>query len=135
MATLSTKNLAQAIYEASHDKEGKELSVILANATQMLADKNLLSRAKDILQSLQDIFDKENGVVRVYVESTNKLSKDSLDEIESEIKKRYKAKEVYIEAIINEEHLGGIKIRVADEIIDLTLAHRIKALQDHLITH
>ena len=89
MATLSTKNLAQAIYEASHDKEGKELSVILANATQMLANKNLLSRAKDILQSLQDIFDKENGVVRVYVESTNKLSKDSLDEIESEIKKRY----------------------------------------------
>lgn len=135
MATVSTKTIAQAIYEASHGKEGKDLSVVLENTTKILAAKHLLSKAPEILSELQDIIDKKEGIVRAHVESSHKLSKAIHDEIEDELKKRYKAKEVHLEVTENPKLLGGMKIQVRDEIIDLTLATKINQLQHYLIEH
>jgi hypothetical protein len=40
MATISTKNVAQAIYAAVKDKSGDELTRTMANAVEFLSKKN-----------------------------------------------------------------------------------------------
>lgn len=135
MATLSTKNIAYALYESIKGKKGKDLDGAFAQAVEFLNKRHLMSKSKQILEDLQKIVDEDEGVIRATIETAKKLSKAHVDELEKEIKHRYKAKEVHLDITENPKLLGGIKIQVKDEIIDLTLAHQINQLQNHLIAH
>lgn len=135
MAKFSTNNIAHAIYAATKDKEGKDLDVVIKNTAQMLKNKHLLSRSPDILKKLEEIIDKENGIVKAEVHSKEKLSKKMTEEVGELIRKRYKAKEIMIYHTEDKKLLGGIRIQVGEEIIDLTLKNKLKQLQDYLIAH
>lgn len=135
MATISTKNLAQSIYESSKEKDGAVLDTILLNAVTLINKKHLMSKSKEILSSLEKIIDKDEGLVRAKVSSKSKLDKKTADEIEDFIKKRYKAEKVILEFEINEKLLGGIKIQIGDEIIDTTLKNKIRKLENYLINN
>ena len=135
MATISINNLARAIYESSHDKEGKELDVVTKKAVSLISKKHLLSKSKEIITQLEKIIDKKEEVVRAKISSKDKIDKKILSEIEDIIKKRYKAKNTVLEFNIDPKLLGGIKIEVGDEIIDTTLKNKIKKLENYLITN
>jgi len=134
MATISINNLAHAIYESSLNKKDGELDIVTKNAIDLISKKHLISKSKEILNTLEKIIDKKEGVVRVKISSNKKIDKKITDEIEDFIKKKYKAKNAVLEFEINEKLLGGIKIQVGDEIIDTTLKNKIKKLENYLIT-
>ena len=133
MATISIKNLASAIYESSLDKEGHALDSILEKSVIFMRDKNLLGKKEEILEKLEEIINKEGGVVKVKISTSQELKKEFKEDIEDFIKKKYKAKEVLIEEKVNPKLLDGIKIEIGDDIIDTTLAHKINQLQNYLI--
>ena len=133
MSKISIKNLAQAIYESSQGKEGVDLDDVIKRSVTFIRDKNLLSKSKDILEALEGIIDKENGVVKARVSAGHKLGNELEKEIEGIIKRKYKAEKVIIEEKENPKLLGGIKIEVGDEVIDTTLSNKINQLQNYLI--
>ncbi len=133
MATISTNQIANAIYLSSKGKSGRELDEVLVNATQMIANKKLMSRSKDILKKLEEIQDADEGIAKVKIISAEKLHKTIKDELEESLKKRYKAKDLILETEEDKSLLGGVRIEKGDEVIDLTLKNKIKQLQEHLI--
>lgn len=133
MASISIKNLAYAIYDSSLDKEGKELDSILEKSVVFLQDKNLLGKKKEILEELEKIINKNNGIVKAKISSSEKLKDEGRKEIEDFIKKKYKANEVIIEQEVDPKLLGGIKIEIGDDIIDTTLSSKIHQLKNYLI--
>jgi len=133
MSKILIKNLARAIYETTSDKEGDNLNKSILNCSQFIRDKNLLNKKKEILSDLEEIINKENGIVKIEVSSRKKLNEKIEKEIEDFIKKKYKAKEIIIDKKINDELIGGIKIKIGDDIIDTTLLKRINQLQNYLI--
>ena len=135
MASTSIKNLAQAIYESSLTKEGKELDVAIDKCALYLKNKNLLGKKEEILNALEKIVNKENSVIKAKVTTEMKLQTDVTKEIEEFIKKKYKAKEVILEEKVDKKILGGVKIEIEDDIIDVTLRNKIKQLQNYLITN
>ena len=134
MSNVSIKNLAYAIHQSSLNKKGEELDSIIKNSTELIKSKNLLGKSHQILKELENIIDKENGVVRIKIHSKEKITKKTEEEIDNFIKNKYKAKEVLIELKENPKLLGGIKIEIGDEIIDTTLRQKLNKLQDYLIT-
>jgi F-type H+-transporting ATPase subunit delta len=134
MATISINNLARAIYESSEKKDGMELDIVMKKAVSLISKKHLMSKSKEILTQLEKIIDKDEEVVRAKISSRIKIDKKVTDEIDDFIRKRYKAKHTVLEFVVDEKLLGGIKIEVGDEIIDMTLKNKIKKLQDYLIT-
>jgi F-type H+-transporting ATPase subunit delta len=135
MATVSIKNLATAIYESSKNKEGKDLDVLMADCAKLIADKHLLGKSEQLLDALETIIDQEHGVTRAIATSKIKLNTKMKEEVEEFIKKRYKAKEVILELKEDPNTLGGIKIEIGDEVIDMTLRNRLNQLQNYLITN
>jgi len=133
MATISIKNVAQAIYESSYKKEGKELTAITEKIVDLISKKHLIGKSKDILIQLEKIIDKKEGIVRAKISSRTQIDKKVIDEIEDFIKKKYKANNTILEFEVDEKLLGGIKIQIGDEIIDTTLKNKIKKLQNYLI--
>jgi F-type H+-transporting ATPase subunit delta len=133
MATISINNIARAIYESSHDKEGAQLDVVTKNAITLISEKHMLGKSKEILARLEKIVDKNEEIVRAKVSTKGKLDKKIITEIEDYIKKRYKAKNTILEFTESDDLLGGIKIEVGDEVIDMTLKNKIHRLKNYLI--
>ena len=133
MAKISTKDIAQAIYATAKGKSGHELHNAMANATEFLVKKNLLGKTKEILEELEKVVDDDEGIVKAKVGSPRKLKKSVQEDIEGILKKRYKANEIILDLYEDKDLLGGIKIQVKDEVIDLSLAHKVHQLQNYLL--
>ena len=132
MGNISNNDIAQAIYLNSKDKTGHELSLSLKNVVNFLHRRRLFNKSKDILLKLNKIINKDKGILIVIVKSSEKLHGKEKEEIEHLLKKRYHAHEVLLEEHIDEKLLGGIRVEINDEIIDLTLKNRIYKLQEYL---
>jgi len=135
MPTISTKNVAQAIYAAAKDKSGDELTRAMANAVEFLAKKNLLSKAPKILEDLENIHNADQGIVSAKVSSKTPLTKYTIDEIRHILKSRYKANEIVVHEKEDKSLLGGIRIEAKDEIIDLSLKNKLNKLHNYLLTN
>ncbi|MFA6251583.1 MAG: F0F1 ATP synthase subunit delta [Candidatus Paceibacterota bacterium] len=135
MATISVNNIARAIYESTNEKSGVELEVILKNTVKLLSEKHALGKSKEILNKLQKLIDKNEEVVRAKISSKAEIKKGVVSEIEHFIKKRYKVKNAILEFETDDKFLGGIKIEVGDEIIDMTLKSKINRLKNYLVTN
>lgn len=135
MSKISTKNIAKAIYESSVGKEGSSLDFVVKNTVNLLHNKRLLKKSKKIIEELDKIVNKEENTIKIKVSSRQKLNNQTLNEIENFIKERYKVEKVDIEEKEDIKLLGGIKIEVGDEIMDLTLKHKIHKLKNYLINN
>lgn len=133
MANLSITNTAKAIYSALKDKTGEDLDNVLLNVPKVLDQKGMLSKSDSILEVLQNIIDKDKNIIRAKIYSIDKLSVENIKKIEEELKDRYKAEKVYLTEIEDKNILGGIKIEIADEIIDLSLLKKVTQLKKHLL--
>ena len=135
MATISNNDIARAIYLHTKDLGGSALDGAIKKSVVFLARRNLLGKSADILKSLQKMVYDEAGALEVKVSSKDKLSEESKKEISSILKKRYGDKELIWQDHIDETVLGGFKLEIKDELIDMTLKSKIKNLQKHLIEH
>jgi F-type H+-transporting ATPase subunit delta len=134
MATTLNNDIARAIFLVSKGKGGGDEHLVNKRIVQFLAKKRLLSKAPDILLRLGKIINEEEGRVIAKVSSKNKISEVAKKDLAQALSKRYSGKEVSLIESIDERLLGGFKIEVNDEIIDMTLKNKIKKLQEYLIT-
>ncbi len=132
MATISNNDIARAIYLVSKDKTSVELHDINTKVVRFLVRRRLLSKTPDILVRLNETINHEEERVVAKVSSIRKLDEGLKNELISFLKERYKAKEVTLKEALDEKLLGGIKVEVGDEIIDLTIKNKIKKLQEYL---
>lgn len=135
MATISINNLARAIYESSQGKDEADLDVVVKNTVKLLSEKHMLGKSKELLDRLEKLVDKGDELIRAKIISKIKLDKKTIEEIEEFIKKRYKIKNSVLVFEIDEKLIGGIKIEVGDEIIDMTLLNKIHKLKNYLINN
>ena len=132
MATITNNDIARTIYLLSKDKSGSSLSSLLHNVVKFLARKRLLSKSENILSSLKKIIDHESGVMVAKVATSDKLSEEVKKHLIHSLKERYHAHEVHLVETQDKKLLGGFKIEVDDEIIDLSLKNKIGKLKEYL---
>lgn len=94
---------------------------------ELLVDKNRLA----ILPELADMFDRladaSHGLVRVRVRSWKPLSEAHKAGLTEKIM-RITGKKILIEAEADATLMGGMLVRIGDNVIDGTVAHRLKAV-------
>jgi F-type H+-transporting ATPase subunit delta len=132
MTVISNKNIANAIYLAANGKNGDEQSLVSKKVVQFLIKKRLLSKSKDILSYLSKIINEHEGVIEARVYSSEKINENTQRELSLALTKRYQAKRVKLIEILDKKLIGGFKIEVNDEVIDLTIKNKIGKLQKHL---
>ena len=133
MASISNNNIAEAIYLELKDKNENEQSSVFPKIVKFLVKKRLLNKAPDILNRLGKIINKEKGVVVAKVSSRDSLDEKTKQELKNSLAKRYSAKEIDLILNTDEKLLGGFKIEVRDEVIDLTIKNKVGKLQEYLL--
>ncbi|MCE9548973.1 F0F1 ATP synthase subunit delta [Candidatus Nomurabacteria bacterium] len=132
MKKLTNNEIARAIYLSTKGKSGTHLTDTLHNVVKFLHRRRLLLKSKEILEILKKIINKEERVMVAKVSSVKKLDAEIKKDLTHSLKKKYDAKEIILEEKLNENLLGGVRIEINDEVIDLTLKNKIGQLQKYL---
>jgi ATP synthase F1 delta subunit len=132
MAVTTNKDIAHAIYLATKGETGASLDSRIKDVVKFLDRKRLMSKAGAILESLEKIINKEEGRLEVQVWSAQKLEPTTIHDLKHFIQERYGAKDIILKEKVDESLVGGMKIEVNDEVIDLTMKNKITKLQEYL---
>ena len=132
MIFASNSQIAKAIYLALKGKVGGERNEAERNVVSFLFRRGFSSRISRILPVLAKLEDKEEDRISARVISGRKLSDNVKREISAIIRKHYKKKHIALKEEIKEDLIGGFRIEAGDEVVDLTLKHKLKELQAHL---
>ena len=73
-----------------------------------------------------------NNVRIVEVETSHKLKPAQIESLKLLFKNKYES-DIEIEEIVNEQLLAGIRVKIDDEVIDLSLQNRFNQIKQQLI--
>jgi len=133
MVTLSNNDIAEAIYLSTKDKKGNELGDTTKKIVEFLKNRGLISKSREILEKLDNIINKDINRIVVKVYTKEKLRDKLKIELITYLKERLKAREIILEEKQDEKLLGGLRLEINNEIIDLTVKKKILKLKEYLI--
>jgi len=129
---ITAAQYAQALYELTKDKPENELGVVVEKFVQDLRDKRLLNRYEEIIRKFVKIYNKENGIIEAKAVTSRSLDDKLVERLKVAVKDRYRAKDVELEVLTDDEVKGGVRIIAGEEILDASIAGRLRKLKKTL---
>ena len=110
----------------------KQTTARLQNFLTLLLEKKRIVFMKEIYEIFENLKSDYNKVCNVEVESPYVLSSGQLKELEKQLKLKYKS-QIKIHQVISKELIAGIKIKVNNEVTDLSIRNRLEHVTQHLM--
>lgn len=112
--------------------EGK-MSPLTLNFLRLLNDKGRLSHLPAITAALDSMVQEAFGRVEVDVYTAESLDDAGKTAIRDRVASKL-GKEVVLHAYVEPAMLGGIKLRIGDQLVDDSLATQLRRVRDKLVT-
>ena len=129
---IKSKQYAQALFELTEGKSESEIDALVLKFVENLKRNGDFRKSNEVAKNFVHIYNRENGIVEAAVTSVKELSEDQLKQVKDFIVKKYEVKEVILESKIDEGMLGGISVRVGDEVTDFSVGGQLKRLKSYL---
>lgn len=139
--SLNSKDLSNALKNPIINRQQK-LNAILAifsktdKTTQdflkLVCNRNRESILTDIAEAFLSLYRKEQGIEKVMVQSAAPISESDKKSIESYVQKHTGAKSVEMHTEINPSIIGGLVIKFGDNLLDTSIAAKIRKLKKEL---
>jgi F-type H+-transporting ATPase subunit delta len=107
--------------------DGK-VAPLLWNFLGVLNLKNRLSLLSQIITAYDDLLDEKYGKIEVDVTTAHKLSPDELEEVRQRVSSALK-KDAVIHQYVDESIIGGMLLRVQDQLIDASVKSQLKSIK------
>lgn len=133
MSKISTKNIIEAIDIETKGKTGVDLNNSIKKIITFLHKRRLIGRSKEILEELEKHIDKREGVMRMKVSSADTFPNIKKADLESKMKDKYKVSKIESTYLEDKSLLGGVKIEIGEDIMDMTYRNKLNQLEKHLI--
>ena len=117
----------QLIHTVFSGKVAEEITGILT----IIVRKGRQNVLLDILKAFLEMVSEYHGVVKATITSAVKLNNDQLAQIKGNIEKTTN-KNVEVHTEINKNLIGGMIIRVGDNVVDASILGRLQTLKDGL---
>ena len=101
------------------------------NLFRLLRRKNRMALGPSIASFFRELLDEERGIVRATVTSAVELDEARVASIREQLASQT-GKTVELETGVDDELVGGLVIRVGDQLLDGSTRGRIRALRSHL---
>lgn len=97
----------------------------------LLARKDRENLLEEISTKFIELYNQHQGIIKVGVTSAKKLDDSQLKELEKNIEEST-GKKVEFETDVEEELIGGLKIRIEDTVVDGSVKFKLSQLKDRL---
>ncbi|MCK9581878.1 MAG: ATP synthase F1 subunit delta [Methanoregula sp.] len=130
---ITTKQYAQSLYEVVFKAEDGALKVVIKNFVQLLAARNNLGKADEIVREFGKIWNRERGIVEGELVSAHKLNDEIVALLHGSIAPLLGAKELKLENKIDKDIMGGFVVHMEDVVIDGSLKRQLQTLKSKLV--
>lgn len=131
---ISIKQYAQALYELTLGKSESEVNIVIEKFVKELAKNNQIKLSTKILDKFEQMYNKENGIIEAQVTSAFKLEEVEIEKLKTYLLKKYSAKEIVFNNKVDEKIKGGVIIKVGDDLIDASIAGKLRSLKESLVS-
>lgn len=121
MSTSVKKQMFTDIFEGKIDKE--LLSFLL-----LLVEKKRIHEVDGILNQLREISLEKNNKIIAEIKTVISLTDDERKALTEKLSKKYN-KTIILKEIIDESIIGGVYVRVGDDVIDGTIKHKLESMK------
>lgn len=128
---FSSKQYAEALYDSLEGTDPKEIDLVLNNFVEILAANNDVKLYPQIEEEFHKLELAKKGSKLAQVTSARPLSKENERDIISELNKLVKG-DVELKKKIDEKILGGVVIRLDDQLIDASVKNQLEELKEEL---
>lgn len=129
---IKSKQYAQALFEMTEGKSESEVDGLVLKFVENLKRNGDFRKANEVVKDFSQIYNEKNGIVEAEILSVKKLNEDQLKKVEGFVMDKYLAKEVVLRNKVGENIIGGISIRVGDEVFDASISGQLKELRNCL---
>lgn len=130
---VTATQYAKALLELTDGKSEQEISAVVVKFAQQLKKDGQLRNFQKISEKFAELYNAKNSIVEASVTSRQHLDLRAVEMVHEFLQKRYDAREVRIENLVDVKIKGGIVIRIGDEVLDGTVDAQLKKLKMKLI--
>ncbi|MDQ0360593.1 F0F1 ATP synthase subunit delta [Breznakia pachnodae] len=135
---VENKDLAKVLKHPKVDKDERKrlldeifkgIDPLVMNFLKLLVDRNRFQSIHDIKRYFTRLYNEYNGIEVAYIYSATKLSNEDLDAIVKMLETK-RQKKIEYETRIDASLIAGIRIKVADEVLDNTIENQLNRMKD-----
>ena len=109
-----------------------KLSEVTYRFLLFLEEKGHMNLLSSICQSFLEFYTENKNIIRVEIASNSLLDKKQIDDICQHLRSRLQ-KEIDPEFVIDQNLLGGFKVKAGDIIYDYSLKHQLEKFKRQLV--
>lgn len=109
-----------------------EINDLILNFLKVLVDKNRFSTFDSVVDSYNKALDDINNISRISVVSAVEMSEDAKNKLKNKLETKLK-KSVVFDIEINPGIIAGLVIKIGDNIVDMSLKHKLEDLSKSII--
>lgn len=132
-ALITDPNLSAAQVAALISDVAGQLSPEQKNFVNVMADNERLSVMDEVVSLFGELHNAHEHVLEAKVSSAYPLSQTQIDEIRATLEAKHNAK-VSVSVQVDPELIGGVSIRIGDEVMDASVRGKLAQLQAALVT-
>jgi F-type H+-transporting ATPase subunit delta len=125
-----SKNALKKISEELSQKLNFEKNS--ANFLKIIFENRKFKYLDQILDQFKNLIKQQRNILSADFISAHKISDELLLEIKNQLKIKYPNKEIEINSVIEEKILGGFKIKIKSQLIDVSLKNQISNIKKYL---
>jgi F-type H+-transporting ATPase subunit delta len=129
---ITATQYAKTLFELTAGKSQAEVDGVGANFVKTLAKNNQMKLAPTIMEKFSELWNKDKGIVEAEIISREKLGGEVVKKLENFVKEKYQAREVVLHSKIDSDIKGGFILKVGDEMIDGSVARKLRVLKSSL---
>ncbi len=129
---IDAKQIAKTFLDSLADKHSQQDQIeTVKQFVSFLAQNNLLSHSGKLVEAIQEEMMKRSGQTAVQVENFGDLSEQDMNNIR-ETAASLLGGSVNVDQETNKKLLGGIKMKIANKVIDATIKRRLEQLSKNI---
>ncbi len=109
-----------------------QIDGLIINFLKLLTDKNKFGIFEDVLEAYNKSIDSINNIKKVSVTSAVTMPEDSKNRLKQKLEEKLKAN-VVLDLNINKDIIAGLVIKIDDNIIDMSLKHKLEDLSKNIL--
>jgi len=109
-----------------------KISPLIMNIMGVLNSKSRLGLLHSITEAYQELLDEQLGKVEVDVTVAHRLNGPELEQVRQRISQALK-KDAIVHQYVDEKIIGGMVLRVDDQLIDASVKYQLEAMKRQLL--
>jgi len=111
---------------------GEEIQKEVSNLLTVVLDNGRIEAWSEIVNDFRTLINDAEGIAEVHIETAFGMTDDEVQSLLKALAHRFPNKKLVSDVTVNPELIGGVRIRVGDQVLDGSISARLEAMKTAL---